>query len=764
MPPSSRRHQSALFDLDAPNSVAPHLPPRPSPVVLATAPSWPDVDPLDLLDLDPVCAAAPDHSISAAIPPTPPPPPPLPPLSQILEPLNPAQRRIATTDGPVLGLAGPGTGKTRSLTAAIARRLIEGIPPRRIFATTFTNKAAREMRDRLAALLGDTIHVPSWMGTFHNLSARLLRTFPEAAQLPRDFRIADASEARALIKEAMRRLNIPLVPAEPRAPDPVAQIARRIERWKDEIIPPERADQAAAEAIAALERDAQAYGRILSLADYDAWRQPARAYPVYQELLRETRRADFGDLILWPVLAMLRDDNVRRHWASRYDVVCGDEFQDANTAQACLLTCLARDHSQLLVVADDDQSIFSWRGSDVRFVREFAQCWPAAAVVPLEQNYRSTATIVAAATALIAKDTGRLGKTLWTEAAAGPLIDIVSCASAEAEAAAIVGTMVRFRAQAAIKGTTLPWSSFAALYRINAVSRAIEEALIQRGIPHEVVGDVGFFERLEVKDALAYLDLIDTPHDPRSDLAFRRIVNAPPRGIGDVTVTAIERAAEGTGLSLFDAAHEADLSRRSQQPVSLFRNLVLRLHDSPPRSLSEHLAAILDTMGYLRHLRESREAKAEDRLANLHELIELVGKFRSVAHLMDHLALAAGDLRPPSSPTTTTAASSSPTTPADPNDRVRLMTLHRSKGLEFPIVFLPAWEDTIFPSPRALADGPDSAAEERRLAFVGLTRAKRKVIILHARQRHAAAPPANPTPFIYDLPLHLCRWSPSSPG
>jgi DNA helicase II / ATP-dependent DNA helicase PcrA len=626
--------------------------------------------------------------------------------------LTPQQAEAATQSGAVLVLAGAGTGKTRTLTAAITDRIARrGIAAQRILAVTFTNKAAAEMRERVRAALDGA--APSWLGTFHGLAARQLREEPEIAGLRPGFDILDADDSRRLLKRTLKALNLADTDdGAGNGRDPLKLMSHRIARFKDDLIGPTEAPARAEAMIAEANRSRLPI-------DPTGWRSCAQIYGEYQRRLREANAADFGDLLLWPVRTMQADAGYRRRWASRFDSVLADEFQDVNLAQFAWLQLLAADHGEIFVVGDDDQSVYGWRGADVGYIRRFTRDFPGAAVFRLEENFRSTGHILGAANAVIAQDLERLGKTLFTRKPAGELLEILGFHDPEAEAAGLVAQIARRHAEG------LAWDEVAILYRSNALSRGFEEALMRAHIPYALVGDVGFYQRAEIKDALALLRLAATPDDRQADEAFRRVINVPARGFGPKALAVLEAEAAWRSMSLLNATETAPLPPKARSAGLAFADAVRRVGRNSTATLADQLSLLIDTIGYRRMLRESRAEANEGRLENLQELVQLAGGFHTARELLDHAALATGG------------------PDDDKTGRVQLMTLHKAKGLEFPQVFLPAWEDGVFP--------PDygDPAEERRLAYVAITRGMRRVTISHCNYRRR---PASPSPFIADIP------------
>ena len=632
----------------------------------------------------------------------------------VLAGLTPAQAQAAVQSGPVLVLAGAGTGKTKTLTAAVKHRIdARGIPAARILAVTFTNKAASEMTGRIRTALGGTA-APRWIGTFHGLGARQLRIEPEVAGLRPGFDILDADDSRRIVKRVMKALNLADGgDGEAIGRDPLKLMCNRLARFKDSLVTPQEAPAR----VEALIADAR---RTDSPIDPEGLRAAARVYAHYQRTLRDANAADFGDLLLWPTRAMQDSHDYRRRWADRFDCVLADEYQDVAYVQYAWIRLLAADHGEVFVVGDDDQSVFGWRNSDIQYIRRFSHDFPGAVQIRLEENFRSTGHILDAANAVIARDPARLGKTLFTRKPAGDRIEVVAFHNAEAEAAGVVAEMQRRHAE----GTG--WDDMAVLYRGNALSRGFEEALLRCRIPFVLVGDTGFYQRAEIKDALAFLRLAATPDDPQADEAFRRVINAPARGFGAKAMDAVEAEAAWRQVPLLVALETAQLPPKTRSAGLGFVDAIRGVGRDWETTLADQLSLLLDATGYRAMLRESRAETIEGRLENVQELIHLAGSFHSARELLDHAALSTGGPN------------------EDETERVRLMTLHKSRGLEFPHVFLPAFEAGTFPP--AYRD----AAEERRLAYVGLSRGMLRVTISYCEYRRG---PAGPSCFIEDIPL-----------
>ena len=628
----------------------------------------------------------------------------------VLSGLTPAQAEAATLSGPVLVLAGAGTGKTRTLTAGVAWRIAaRGVDPDRILAVTFTNKAAKEMADRIRAILAGQ-RAPSWIGTFHGLGARQLRIEPEVATLRPGFDILDADDSRRMVKRTLKAMNVSLDDVEGK--DPLKRLCNRIASMKDHLVTP---DEAPAHVEAQIARARAMRGTI----DPEGWRLAARVYLEYQRRLREANAADFGDLLLWPAKTMQRDLEYRRRWAERFDCVLTDEYQDVCYAQYAWLRMLAAGHGEIFAVGDDDQAVYSFRGADIAHIRRFAGDFPQARQVCLEDNFRSSGHILAAANGVIARDPGRLGKTLRATKPIGVPVEVVGFSDPPAEAAGLVAEIKRRRAGGA------DWHDQAILYRSNYMSRPFEEALMRAHVPYVIVGDVGFYQRAEIKDALALLRLAACPDDYQSDEAFRRMINVPARGLGPKAMDEIHDEAAFRMVPLFRAVETAKLPPKARAHALGFIEAVRSVVRDRQATLADQLSMLVDRTGYRAMLRESRAEETVDRLENLQELLTLAGGFHTATELLDHAAL----------------ASAAPGETVD--GRVQLMTLHKGKGLEFPHVFLAGWDTGAFPSAYGDHD------EERRLAYVALTRGMQRVAVTHVSYRGSFARPSS---FIEDIP------------
>ena len=520
--------------------------------------------------------------------------------------LTSPQAQAATAVGAVLVLAGAGTGKTGTLTAAIVHRIsARGVRPSHILAVTFTNKAAAEMIARIKVALGGDSS-PGWVGTFHGLGARQLRVEPEIGGLRSGFEILDADDSRRLVKRTMKALQLKSGDDEafPAGRDPVKAMCNHLSRFKDNLVAPE-------EVLTYVENRIADGARTGSIVDAEGLRTAARVYIEYQKRLREANSADFGDLLLWPAKAMQDNEDYLQRWAGRFDCVLADEYQDVNFAQYIWLRLFAAYHREIFVTGDDDQAVYSWRGSDVGFIRRFTVDFPRAQVFRLEENFRSTGHIVKAAAAVIARDAQRLGKTLFTRKGLGDPIEILGFQNAEDEAFSIVAEMKRRYADG------LRWEEMAILYRSNFLSRGFEDALIRSRIPYTLVGDVGFYQRAEVKDALALLRLAASPDDRQSDEALRRVINVPARGFGPKAMAELEAEAEWRRISLLAAIETAPLPPRARAAGLAFADVVRNIARDKEATLADQISLLLEGTGYRAMLRESRAETTEGRLENI---------------------------------------------------------------------------------------------------------------------------------------------------
>ncbi len=649
-------------------------------------------DPLDDLDDAPAPVAAPAPARPAPY----------------LDSLNPAQRQaVEAMDGPVLVLAGAGTGKTRVLTTRLAHILFSGrARPWQVLAVTFTNKAAREMRERVARLVGPASE-GLWLGTFHALGVRILRRHAEVVGLRSGFTILDADDQTRLLKQILQAHNID----DKRWPARV--LSGVIQGWKDRGLTPDR--------ISAADAGDLAQGKAVEI------------YREYQDRLRILNAADFGDLLLHCLSIFQSRPEILAEYQEQFRYILVDEYQDTNVSQYLWLRLLAQKHRNICCVGDDDQSIYGWRGAEVGNILRFEKDFPGAAVVRLERNYRSTPHILAAASHLISHNQGRLGKTLWTEAGEGEKIVVRGVWDGETEAREI-GEEVEALQR---RGESL--DGMAILVRAGHQTREFEDRMLTLGLPYRVVGGPRFYEREEVRDAIAYLRVIQQQDD---DLAFERIVNKPARGIGPTTLQAMHRLARATGVSLTAAAHA--LMETDELKPAAKRNLTAILDDFARwRGQAETLAhtelagIVLDESGYTALWRASKDPKAPGKLDNLKELVVGMSERENLAAFLEHVSLVMeNDERAEGA-------------------RLSIMTLHAAKGLEFDTVFLPGWEEGLFPHQRAMDEnGAAGLEEERRLAYVGITRARKRVHVSFAANRriYNQWQSAIPSRFIDELP------------
>lgn len=634
----------------------------------------------------------------------------------ILNSLNNAQlEAVQAPLGHQLVLAGAGSGKTRVLTHRIAWLIeVEKISPFNILAVTFTNKAANEMRSRIESLL----HTPArtmWIGTFHGLSHRFLRTHWQEANLPQSFQILDSDDQFRMIRRVIHALNLD----EDRTPP--KEVRWFINAQKEEGHDPHQVEV----------RDFTVQTFI-------------KIYQAYQEACQRAGVIDFADLLLKTYKLLHTHDELRAHYQERFRCLLVDEFQDTNTIQYAWLKLFAGDNNSVMIVGDDDQSIYGWRGARIENIQRFSKDFPGAAIIRLEQNYRSTGTILKAANALIAQNAGRLGKNLWTEDKAGEPITVYSGFNETDEAFFIVNRIRDLRQSDYVL------RDMAVLYRSNAQSRVIEEALMQFGIPYRVYGGLRYFDRQEIKDALAYLRLIANRSD---DPAFERIINTPTRGIGDRTLVAIREHAKTFSMTLWDALNQLIAQKffatRAETSLLSFINLMNTMTEKTlALPLHKQVEHILYASGLIDHYRKEKGEKGLTRLENLEELVNAAHQFMQEG---------ASEDMPPLAAFLAYAALESGGEQADAyEDGVQLMTLHSAKGLEFPVVFLAGCEEELFPHYLSMHD-PKALEEERRLCYVGVTRAMRKLYMTYAevRRMHGKEAYHRPSRFLHEIPTEL---------
>lgn len=607
--------------------------------------------------------------------------------------LNPPQRQaVEALDGPVLVLAGAGTGKTRVLTTRLAHIISTGRAwPSQILAVTFTNKAAAEMKTRVSATLGGQPVEGWWLGTFHALCARMLRQNAALVGLTQQFTIIDEDDQVRLLKQLMEGDGIDIKKNPPKA------LAAAIGRWKDKGLTPEQ--------VGAGDAGDLAGGKAVMF------------YRRYQDRLRMLNACDFGDLLLH-VITILRDPKnaeVLAGYHKRFRYIMVDEYQDTNVAQYMWLRLLAAgNNSNICCVGDDDQSIYGWRGAEVGNILRFERDFPGATVVRLEQNYRSTGHILAAAGGVIANNAGRLGKTLWSDRGDGDKVEVHALWDGEAEARWVAEKIETLHREG------VPHDGMAVLVRAGFQMREFEDRFLKLSIPYRVVGGPRFYERAEIRDALAYLRVVMQPSD---DLALERIVNVPKRGIGDTTIERLYTHARGAGISLHDATLQLletdELRGKAREALrSLMEDFArwraLAAHTPHPQLTHQ----ILDESGYNAMWQAEKTPDAQGRLENLRELVSAMAEFETLSAFLEHVSLVMENAETSTEP------------------KVTLMTLHGAKGLEFECVFLPGWEEGLFPSQRSMDEnGASGLEEERRLAYVGITRAKKRAFIAYAGNR-----------------------------
>jgi DNA helicase-2/ATP-dependent DNA helicase PcrA len=632
-----------------------------------------------------------------------------------LDDLNPAQRQaVETLDGPVLMLAGAGTGKTKALTTRIVHLLNTGrARPNEILAVTFTNKAAREMKERVGRLLGQTVEGMPWLGTFHAICVKLLRRHAELVGLKSNFTILDTDDQLRLLKQLVRADGID----DKRWP--ARQLAGIIDGWKNRAITPDKVPAA----------DAGAYNH-----------QGPKLYALYQARLKELNAVDFGDLLLHVVTIFQAHPDVLSQYQRWFKYILVDEYQDTNVAQYLWLRLLASTHKNICCVGDDDQAIYGWRGAEVGNILRFEKDFEGAHVVRLEQNYRSTPHILAAASGVIAGNQGRLGKTLWTDAQEGEKVRLIGHWDGEEEARWI-GEEIE-----AMQGGTRGMRAFslddmAILVRASHQMRAFEDRFLTIGLPYRVIGGPRFYERMEIRDAMAYFRVVISPDD---DLAFERIVNTPKRGLGDKAQQTIQTVARDNGVSLVEGARlavEQGLikGKGGSELGQLVRDLDRwgRMAGDADVDHPELAGIVLDESGYTAMWQNDKTPEAPGRLENLKELVKALEEFENLQGFLEHVSLIMDNDK------------------GGDGEKVSIMTLHAAKGLEFPAVFLPGWEDGLFPSQRSMDEsGLKGLEEERRLAYVGITRAEEVSTISFAANRRVFGQwqSALPSRFIDELP------------
>jgi DNA helicase-2/ATP-dependent DNA helicase PcrA len=649
-------------------------------------------------------------------------------IEKVLAGLNPQQKEaVLTTEGPVLILAGAGSGKTKVLTQRIAYLIGEKqVAPWSILAITFTNKAAREMKNRVASIVGNGAE-EIWISTFHSLCVRILRRDIDRLGISRSFTILDAGDQLSVVKQCMKDLNLDTKKFEPRA------ILSAISGAKNELLDPKKYAERAGDPLSKV---------------------TAQVYESYQKKLRSNQSLDFDDLIMTTVRLFKEVPEVLEYYQRKFRYIHVDEYQDTNRAQYMLISMLADRYRNVCCVGDADQSIYKWRGADISIILNFEKDYPEAKLIKLEQNYRSTKTILQAANKVIAHNVTRKEKNLWTENPAGDKITCFQADSEHDEAYFIVQTIKQ----------QLPaykrYDKFAVLYRTNAQSRVIEEVLIKSGIPYTIVGGTKFYDRKEIKDILAYLRLISNPDD---DISLARIINVPKRNIGETTVEKLQSYATAHGLSLFGAIQEVGymgLPARTTNAIAAFSEMISNLMQMTDYlTVTELVEEVLKRTGYREALKEEKTLEATARLENIEELLSVTQEFerksedKSLLAFLTDLALVA-DID-------TLTEEGGAEEEASAEGQVILMTLHSAKGLEFPVVFLVGMEEGVFPHSRALFDDSEME-EERRLAYVGITRAEEKLFLTAARMRTLFGRTNSnpPSRFLQEIPAELMEGSP----
>ena len=632
-----------------------------------------------------------------------------------LDGLNPAQREaVEAMHGPVLMLAGAGTGKTKALTTRIGHLLATGTArPHEILAVTFTNKAAREMKLRIGRMMGEAVEGMPWLGTFHSVCAKLLRRHAELVGLKSNFTILDTDDQLRLMKQLIRAADIDEKRWPPR------MLSGIIDDWKNRALVPSA----------------------VPVADSGVFdHKGVERYAAYQQRLRDLNAVDFGDILLHMVTIFQSHADILEQYQTRFRFILVDEYQDTNVAQYLWLRLLAAKHTNICCVGDDDQSIYGWRGAEVGNILRFEKDFPGAVVVRLEQNYRSTPHILAAASGVIAANKGRLGKTLFTDREEGEMVRLIGHWDGEEEA-----RWIGEEVEALQRGTRgldkVGLDSMAILVRASHQMRAFEDRFLTIGLPYRVIGGPRFYERLEIRDAMAYFRLAVSQDD---DLAFERIVNTPKRGLGDKAVQTIQRTARENGVNLIEGARLVCegklLGGKGLKELTLLVQGLDRWHSQVMAEADTHVelaGMILDESGYTGFWQNDKTPEAPGRLENIKELVKALENFENLQGFLEHVSLIMDNET------------------EEQGEKVSIMTLHAAKGLEFPAVFLPGWEDGLFPSQRSMDEsGLKGLEEERRLAYVGITRAEAICTISFAANRRVYGQwqSAMPSRFIDELP------------
>ena len=637
------------------------------------------------------------------------------PSAVYLDELNPAQRAaVEILDGPVLMLAGAGTGKTKALTTRIAHLLATGTArPHEILAVTFTNKAAREMKSRIGGLMGEAVEGMPWLGTFHAVCVKQLRRHAELVGLKSNFTILDTDDQIRLMKQLIEAAGID------HKRWPARMLAGIIDGWKNKALTPDK----------------------VPVADNGAFDQKGVAlYAAYQRRLLDLNAVDFGDILLHMVTILQNHGDVLEQYQRWFRYILVDEYQDTNVAQYMWLRLLAATHKNICCVGDDDQSIYGWRGAEVGNILRFEKDFPGAHVVRLEENYRSTPHILAAASGVISVNKGRLGKTLFTAREEGEKLRLIGHWDGEEEARWI-GEEIEAMQRGTRGMVPTGLDDMAILVRASHQMRAFEDRFLTIGLPYRVIGGPRFYERMEIRDAMAYFRLAVSPED---DLAFERIVNTPKRGLGDKAVQTIQRTARSNGVSLVEGARLACQGRllggKGLKELTILIASLDRWHAQVRAEADTHVELaemILDESGYTGFWQNDKTPEAPGRLENLKELVKALENFENLQGFLEHVSLIMDNET------------------EEQGEKVSIMTLHAAKGLEFPAVFLPGWEDGLFPSQRSMDEsGMKGLEEERRLAYVGITRAEEICTVSFAANRRVYGQwqSAMPSRFIDELP------------
>ena len=633
-------------------------------------------------------------------------------MQNLLEELNPKQKEaVMQTEGPCLVIAGAGSGKTKVLTYKISYLMKEkNVKPWNILAITFTNKAANEMKERVQALVGDAIN-DIWLGTFHSICVRILRKFIDRIGFDHSFAIFDSSDQKTLIKNCMKELNIdPKLFTE-------KSILAEISNAKNDMLTPEKYEE---------------------IANGDYRREiTSKVYYLYQKKLRENNAIDFDDIINFTINILTENPDILEYYTEKFKYVLVDEYQDTNKSQFMLVSLLASRYGNITVVGDNDQSIYRFRGADITNILNFEKDFPGSKIVKLEQNYRCTGNILKAANEVIKHNENKYDKKLWTENEEGAL-PFVFCGEDEYEEANfIVQEINKLKREEYYK-----YSDFVVLYRMNSQSRAIEDVLRREDIPYKIVGGLKFYERKEIKDIIAYLRLIANPSD---NLSLERIINEPKRGVGKTSIENIEKMAAENGIPMYQIIKEADkyiprIYNNTREFITVIEEL--RTLDVP---ISELIKQTLNKTGYTKALKDENTVEAESRIENLEEFLTVAMEFEkeaaenSLTEFLESISL-----------------SSDTDNIEDTNNMVTLMTLHSAKGLEYPVVFLVGMEDGIFPGHKSM-DNPEDIEEERRLFYVGITRAEHNLYLTLANKRTIFGSTSYnpPSRFIKEIPKEL---------